>query len=386
MAVPEHARLRPLELLWAIPLGRDEHAAPPALGDARPEAPRAALERVVLRALLRPPCLVSFSGGVDSSTVLALAAHVARREGLEPPIPATHRFPGLAEADEQDWQEQVVAHLGLGDWLRLEWRDELDVVGPVAARGLRLHGPLVPFNGHFQRPFAERAAGGALLTGVGGDELFAPVGRTTAAHLLHGVRRPRVGDLPALAYGLAPRRLRAALAARRPRFERYRWIRPHARGRLAAAYADWEAREPLRVDHALLRWWWPSRMLQCNLAGKRALGAEHDVLVESPFAAPEVLVACARAGGGRGLGSRAQALGAIAGDLLAPAVLRRGSKASFDGAFWTRRARAFAAAWDGSGVDEAVVDVPALRAEWSCERPDPHSFALLQHAWLARRS
>jgi asparagine synthetase B (glutamine-hydrolysing) len=378
------ARLTPLETLWSVPVGFDATVAPLAVEHRGPvPTPRQALEHAVLAALRRPPCLVSFSGGVDSSVVLALAAHVARREGLSPPIPATHRFPAVAEADEAGWQERVVAHLGLADWLRLEWTDELDLVGPVAARLLRRHGPLVPFNGHFQLPFVERAAGGALLTGVGGDELFAPLHRATAAHVLHRHRAPRPRDLPALAFGAAPRRLRAEVVARRRGFERYGWIRPHVRRRLARAYGAWEAAEPLGWDRALRDWWWRSRALQCNLAGKRALGTAAGVLVESPFAAPAVLVACAAAGGAVGLGSRASALERIAGELLPPGLLARSSKASFDGAFWTSHARAFAAAWDGAGVDAACVDVAALRAEWARPRPDPHSFALLQQAWLA---
>lgn len=378
----ERFRLTPLELLWAIPVGTDAATRPlEAVGATL--SPRAALEQAILPALQRTPCLVSFSGGVDSSVVLALAVDVARREGLPLPIPATHRFPAVPAADESSWQEQVVAHLGIEEWLRLEWTDELDVVGPVAARTLRRHGLLVPFNGHFQLPFVERAAGGSLLTGVGGDELFAPVRRATAAHILLRHRRPRPRDIPALAFGLAPRPLRAHVVARRRPIASYGWIRPDARRRLARAYAAWESAEPLRADRALCDWWWRSRLLQCNLASKRLLGELHEVQVESPFAAPGVVSAVAAAGGAIGLGSRAAAVAAIAGDLLPPPLLARTSKASFDGAFWTDRARAFVAKWDGTGVDPQQVDIPALRAEWSRPNPDPHTFALLQQAWLA---
>lgn len=378
--------LTPLEALWGIPIGVDRGAPPLELGGraSPPPAPRVALERAVLPALRRSPCLVSFSGGVDSSVVLAVAAAVARREGLPPPVPATHRFAGVPETDESAWQERVVAHLGLSDWLRLEWSDELDVVGPVAERLLVRHGPLVPFNAHFHLPLVERAAGGALLTGVGGDELFAPPHRATASHVLHRHRAPRLRDVRALAFGLAPRRVRAALVARRRPLAHCAWIRPAARRRLARAYAAWEVGEPLRWDGALA-WWWRSRALQRNLAGKRALGEAHDVLVESPFASADVLAACAAAGGAVGLGSRARALAEMVGDLLPAELLARDGKASFDGAFWTARARAFVAAWDGRGVDPAAVDVAALHAEWSRDNPDPHSFALAQQAWLAAR-
>ena len=55
--------------------------------------PRAAFEAAILPGLRRSPCLVSFSGGRDSSAVLATATAVARREGLPLPVPITHRFP-----------------------------------------------------------------------------------------------------------------------------------------------------------------------------------------------------------------------------------------------------------------------------------------------------
>ena len=60
-------------------------------GDDRGLTPLAALEEAILPALRRPPCLVSFSGGRDSSCVLAAATRAARREGLQPPVPVTLR-------------------------------------------------------------------------------------------------------------------------------------------------------------------------------------------------------------------------------------------------------------------------------------------------------
>ena len=81
-------------------------------------SPREALERAILPALLRPPCLVSFSGGRDSAAVLAVATALARREGLPAPIPATNVFPAADDSDETAWQELIVRHLGLSEWVR----------------------------------------------------------------------------------------------------------------------------------------------------------------------------------------------------------------------------------------------------------------------------
>jgi asparagine synthase (glutamine-hydrolysing) len=131
---------------------------------------RAALERAVLPALRRGPCLVSFSGGRDSSAVLAVAVAVARREGLPLPVPVTHRFPSASETDEAAWQEQVIAQLGLEDWMRIELASELDAIGSVATAVIERHGLLWPCNTYFHEPIFEAAAGGSVLTGIGGDE------------------------------------------------------------------------------------------------------------------------------------------------------------------------------------------------------------------------
>jgi len=373
-----------MEELWAAPIGRD------TLTESLPErasagSPREALEAAVLPLLRRAPCVVSFSGGVDSSVVLALATHVARREGLPLPIPVTNRFPSVEEADEAEWQERVISYLGIEDWTRLEWNDELDILGPIATQILRRHGVLTPFNSHFHYPLLEQAAGGSLLSGIGGDELFESVSRAGAARVLVQHRRPHARDLRSVAFALAPRALRARVNARRLPFDRYDWILPPHRRRLAYAYRSWESREPLRCDRALREWWWPSRGLQCGLASMRVLAADFDVLMRSPFVDPDVLAACAHAGGGAGLGtgSRARGFESIVGDLLPHEVIWRRSKASFAAAFWTGHARAFVERWDGRGVDHEKVDVKLLRAQWSLAAPDPHSFQQLQRAWLA---
>ena len=150
--------LRPLDIASGVPLGLD-HRAGPLPGRRRAESPVAAIEAVLRAALARPPCLVSFSGGRDSSALLAVAVHVARRDGLALPIPATLRFPGDAAADEDSWQTMVVGHLGLTEWVRIEITGGLDAVGPVAAKVLGRHGLVWPFNTHFHLPIIEAARG-----------------------------------------------------------------------------------------------------------------------------------------------------------------------------------------------------------------------------------
>lgn len=378
-------RLRPLELLWGMPIGPDEEC--PLLVAEPARSIRGALEATILGALARPPCLVSFSGGRDSSLVLGLAAQIAARHGLPAPVPITNRFPELPETDEASWQEHVVAHLGLEDWIRLEWTDELDVVGPYAQQMLRRHGLIAPFNSHFHLPMIEAAKGGSLLTGIGGDELLSPVSRDTAASVLLTPRAPRMRELAPTALAVCPRPFRVGVIAHRRRiFRTFRWLLPGARRRLALAYADWESRDPIRWDTALRSWWWRSRVLQCNRAGKRVLGAAADVKMVHPLCEPEVLATAASVYGRRGPASRAAALAEIGGDVLPAAVHARGEKASFDRVFWSRHARETARGWEGDGADPDLVDPRGLRREWASDVPTPFSYTLLQAAWLASAS
>src|SRR4051812_32873556 len=157
--------------------------------------PRAALERAVLLSLRRGRCLVSFSGGRDSSAVLAVAAAVARRESLPLPVPVTHRFPAAAQTDESEWQEEVVRHLGLDDWVRLEIAEELDALGPVATAAVRRHGVMWPGNAYFHVPIFEAATGGTVLTGIGGDEAFMPSSWSRQLDVLARRVRPRPRDV-----------------------------------------------------------------------------------------------------------------------------------------------------------------------------------------------
>ncbi len=98
---------------------------------------------------------------------------------------------------------------------------------------------------------------------------------------------------------------------------------------------------------------------------------------------PEFLSAVAGALWRVGFSTRAGAMDLLFGDALPGAVRHRSDKATFFTPFVNRHSRAFIGEWDGTGVDEALVDVEALRACWAAEQVDGRSFALLQSAWLA---
>src|SRR4051812_12896773 len=112
--------------------------------------PRMAFEAAVRPLLDRSPCLVSFSGGRDSSAVLAVATAIARREGLPLPVPVTHRFPSAALTQETEWQEQVIGHLGLTDWVRIDAAGDPGCDGPGGDEGVGR--PRAPWAGHAHFP------------------------------------------------------------------------------------------------------------------------------------------------------------------------------------------------------------------------------------------
>ena len=154
--------------------------APPS--HVRPgTTPRTAFEAAVRPLLDRSPCLVSFSGGRDSSAVLAIATAIARREGLPAAGPGHASLPSAALTQETEWQEQVIGHLGLSDWVRIDAAGRPRLRRPGGDRVLRRHGLLWPCNAYFHAPIFEAAAGGAVLTGVGGDEAFSPSSWTHAS-------------------------------------------------------------------------------------------------------------------------------------------------------------------------------------------------------------
>jgi asparagine synthase (glutamine-hydrolysing) len=126
----------------------------------------------MLPALSRPPCKVAFSGGRDSSAILAIATYVARRHGLHDPIPLTFRYEEYPRTWEDEWQELMVRHLDIRDWEIVAIRAEFDVLGPTARDTLHRHGLFWPPNSYTMMPMFQAARGGSLLTGRGGDEVF----------------------------------------------------------------------------------------------------------------------------------------------------------------------------------------------------------------------
>jgi len=355
-------------------------ARPGTLPEPTGAPPLAAMEAAIRPALLRPPCVVSFSGGRDSSAVLAVATALARREGLPLPVPATNVFPDVGDTDEREWQERVVRHLGLSDWLRVQHTVELDLLGGHAQRLLRRHGLLWPFNVHFHAPLLELCAGGSLLTGVGGDELFGAAQRDRAAAVIARCVRPEPRDVLRLGLSLAPVAVRRSVLARRG-LVALPWLRPPGQRRLESRLGDWGARMPRHLA-GRLGWVWRSRYLAVATAALDRLASDEDVRVVHPLLAGPLWAEVGRVAPPAGFAGRTDGMRWLFGGLLPEEICARRGKAQFDAAFWTGRARAYSESWDGTGVPGEWVDPRALAAHWRSGRPLANSFTLLQAAWL----
>jgi asparagine synthase (glutamine-hydrolysing) len=349
------------------------------------DGPRRTLERIVRSALVRPPCGVAFSGGRDSSLVLAIAVHVARREGLPDPVPITNVFPDVPETDESAWQETVVRHLGLDDWERVILRDELDLLGQIATRRLVEHGLVWPPTIHADVPALERLRGGCLIDGEGGDEVLGTALHriTPVTRLLRSPRPLRWRRVKRAVRAAAPARIRIDLAyLRRRTDEETPWLRDRARAARVAALAEQERDAPLSFSASVLRV--PRRRSQALADHNRRLLAEpYDVDVVSPLIELDFVRAMSDDGGLFGRGDRTAVMRLLASDLLPDAVLSRTTKASFGGTYWGWQTREFAEAWSGRGVDNDLVDPDVLRKLWRSGDHNPLSSALIQAAWLA---
>lgn len=328
-----------------------------------------ALAAAVRPALTRPTCHISFSGGMDSSFVLAVAALVARTEGLPPPIPTILRFSDAPAADEtarQDAVLQALARCGpAGRPLIHTIGDELDLVGPVARRMLDLVGPLVPANSFSQLLLMERAAGGVLLTGFGGDQLIGGHGRRL---------RRRTRALAALPVAVA--------AALRPPAD-LPWLRPDAARscqRLVTARQRWRLLPPRQrlVREA------GSRFTSVALTGLDRLAGAIGAGIDHPLFDPVFLARLADLLDVVPPLRRAEVYRMLAGDRLPAVVTQPHPKAALTQVFQRSATRRAVAAFDPDRLPadvRALVDVDGLRTVWRTLGP-VRSTAVLLH--LAR--
>ncbi len=370
-----------LELAVGWIFGRTPPPPATPLDGPRAGLTRRTLERVLLESLDAGPTAVLFSGGRDSSALLALAVHVARREGLPLPVPFTVRFPGDVESDESGWQDRVLDHLGVEEHEVLLVTDEQRLLGDAATAGLQQRGLVFPASLQWATVRLSHLRGRRVVTGEGGDDLLS---RRRGTSLYHLRRALVAGRLPSrrLVREL-PGALRPAwtvpAAAYRPIFPP--WLPDDVAHAAAARFAR-DQRMPLRWDRATERLL-GSRATAVIMHNLDLVAREHDVVYVHPFSDPRVVRALAAEGGVWGYAGRTDVFRRLFGDLLPDDVLARTSKARFNATRWGEREREFARTWDGSGLDPDLVDPEALRAAWLSPTPPFAAELLIQAAWLA---
>jgi Asparagine synthase len=367
----------PLEL---VSLMVGEQPDVPPLPEPGHYTPRQTLERAVLEALRKPPCVVSFSGGRDSSAVLAVAVLVARREGLPPPIPVTVRYPDPAEEIERAYQDKVVSLLGLDDWEIIHAGPDLELLGPEAVALLRRYGPLHPRHRHVHVPVLRAARGGSMMSGFDGNGVFGHWRFSRAGDVLAGRARPRPRDAGRVALALAPPRIRRSRLRRLVKPGRMYWLTRAAEERFVAKRIEHEAAQPASWSD-WVAWHIRRRATLASEATVSRIGADMGVAVNHPIIDRRFLAALARAGGGRGLGSRDALMRRLFGDLLPADVLTRAFVPAYSSTLWGERTCGFVESWNGEGLDPELVDPDGLRAAGRMR--DNAATLALQAAWLA---
>jgi asparagine synthetase B (glutamine-hydrolysing) len=358
----------------------------PSAGKGHGGGPVQVLESMLAPALARPPCVVAFSGGRDSSALLAVASRFAAREGFEPPVAATLRYPGEHDAHEEQWQELVVHHLGTTEWEKLPAGDSADLVGPVAAGELRRHGLLWPPAHYTEVPLYALAAGGTLVNGEGGDEVLGAHRITPLARAVAGRLPKNRSEAAEVALMLAPRpvRQRAYLAKLRAQTAKS-WLRPEAQERFAIAAAADRAAEPL-LWSASLRRLPQTRAWNLGFHNQDLRAAADGVTVLRPLQDARFLAALSRSAPPWGFADRDTAMRVLIASFLPEELLSRPTKAFFTRVVFGEHSRAFVSRWNGGGVPGDLVDAEVLRRFWAAPKAHALSFALLQSAWLAEQT
>ena len=160
------------------------------------------------------------------------------------------------------------------------------------------------------------------------------------------------------------------------------WLRPGAARAAIRELAAVSAREPHSL-RSRVPWYRALRYMRVSVSSLDAPARAGDVRVVHPLADRALWRAVEVAAAPHGFQDRTAGMRRAFGDLLPPELVAREDKATFDEAFFTDRARAFADAWTGGGVPAGLVDVELLRRHWRSGSPRAQSFSLHQAAWLA---
>lgn len=349
--------------------------------------PADALTAAISKLLDSSSCYVAFSGGCDSSLVLCAATTACRAVGHNDPIPVTYRY-SAPETDESGYQEAVVRHLGLNDWIKLDLGIDADLLSPSTCDELLTGGAMWP-PAPLTRAKALRGLGGGLwLSGEGGDAVFGPRRVSYAERAVHTwLRRPHRPPWGLLRRGLgelAPRRLRIRSAeADYTRNYGAEWLDADLRQRYFRDAAVLVASEPLLPS----RWYGHYLSLPSVRIGHESLRAFKSGLGlrwQAPLVDREFLGALSGALSWHEYRGRRHLLRALFSELLPAQIIDRRTKVAFNTALFGPYTRKFAAEWSGEGTP-AGVDSEWLKLHWQSSQVFAGTAPLLHHVWLARQ-
>jgi hypothetical protein len=320
-------------------------------------------------------CVVWQTGDEGGAIALACAVRRARREGLPDPLPLSLvTRPG---AGDDPYVRSVVDALGLDDWMRVDVAGQLGLLGRDAREGLLRHGIRYPCVAHVVAPAARAASGGTLVDCHGLREVW-DFWRGAAIRRLSLSRRPTRRELTRAAVALAPRAIRRRAAEAAMRSLRLDHLREPVLDWLRGRFVEEAFTMPLRASSAALRLY-QRRCLWETARTFSSVGEDNGAHVIHFFMDPRVVGALADTSGWRGWPSSGAMLAALVPEIPARTTPAPGTPSE---PFWQgAETESFIAGWDGSGLDERLVDPPLVREAW--RRKDTRAGMLLQAAWLA---
>jgi asparagine synthase (glutamine-hydrolysing) len=387
---PNPLGLTELDIAYGAALGTHEMPPPPPTAFS---SPIAAFEAAMLDAVTRPPCVVLFSGGRDSSAVLAVATRVARSVGAPDPLPVSVIFNADEAAEESEWQELAIRHLGINEWMRVPVDTELDLLGSRAQRILNKHGLLYPAHVNLYDLGLEHARSGSLLSGLHGDGLFTPrANMERVRSVLYRRERPSTRDLLRVGLSLSPHWIRDAVWKRRAASRTPQWVGGAEASALQSRITEMQATQPRDWRQSVARMA-EGRGGALSKRSIQLIADEHQALYSAPIGDPGFVAALGRLGGRAGFRSRTEVMERVFGEELPQALLERRSKARFRWSYWGPAAARFAVEWDGSGLPPSI-DAEQLRSTWiqltdrNASLPPFAGLAALplHAAWLSGRS
>lgn len=260
-------------------------------------------EAVSARMRASGPIAAHVSGGLDSSSIAAIATSVARARGTEPPLLVRSVFPGLP-CDESPFSQAVADHLR-SPLISVQMPGDLNDYAPDPERTSALYfvNPISRMLIRMSEAALERRAR-VTLTGAGSDQLLLPTGFELSDALRRGdvraaLRWARIADAP-LSLGPYKRLVRQGFGRALPDRWRRRlrsllgrrevlpaWLSPRA-ARIAeqsgpAIAADLSAIHPLLSVQRLLTQlvWDPDYAYGTALAGD--IASAHGAELRHPF-------------------------------------------------------------------------------------------------------